>query len=128
MSGGVRLGNEALVSVDNRRLYALQRVAVAEHPRRCRIQVNVLGDKGEVLRHIKKFRTRTNGLSVSIGEWSGVGRDNASDFSTMRVWDWRSAVAKADETTGAETSQAREAAELGSCGSWEYLDGKDVLR
>merc|ERR1712129_203479 len=81
-----------------------------------------LSDKGEMLRHLKKFRTRTDGLSISIGEWSGVGRDNASDFSTMRLWDWRSAIGSTAESSNVE------AAELGSCGCWEYLDGKEVLR
>merc|ERR1712094_76460 len=96
-----------LFSMDNRRLYTLQRAAVAQHPRRCCVQIDVLRDKGEVMRHLKKFRTRTNGLSISIGEWNGVGRDNAADFSTKRIWDWRSALGKT-------RMQKLEAADAGS--------------
>ena len=108
------MGAERLFSLDNRRLYLLQRAAVAQHPQRCCVKVGVIADKSEVMRHLKKFRTRTNGLSISIGEWNGQGRDNASDFSTMRVWDCRSAVAKANESTTVGT-QAKDAASLGSC-------------
>lgn len=123
--GCQRLGAEGLFTVDNRRLYALQRAAVSRYPRRCRVTVAVITDRYEVLRHIKKFRTRTNGMSISVSEWNGVGRDNARSYSTMRVWDWRSAVARLEEG-GPEAVRA--AAEAGSCGCWEYLDGQDVRR
>ncbi|CAE8720923.1 unnamed protein product [Polarella glacialis] len=43
------------------------------------------------------------------------------DFTVIRVWDWRSAVAKVVEG-GAADSSAAEAAGSGSCGSWEYVD------
>mmetsp|Transcript_129476 Transcript_129476/g.360670 ORF Transcript_129476/g.360670 Transcript_129476/m.360670 type:complete len:343 (-) Transcript_129476:196-1224(-) len=126
--GNHRRGPEGLFSVDNRRLYALQRAAVAQYPRQCCVAVAVITERNEVLKHLKKFRTRTNGLSITVSEWNGVGRDNARAFSAMRVWDWRSAVARAAEG-GAEASMlAAEAASTGSCGCWEYLDHRDIRR
>merc|ERR1712003_465055 len=81
------------------------------------------------MNHIKKFRTRTHGLSISVSEWNGVGRDNAKDYSVLRVWDWHSAVAKIDESNASDAAEvATEAAEKGSCGCWEYVDSKGVQR
>jgi len=126
--GGQRRGAEGLFSVDNRRLYVLQRAAVAQYPRRCRVAVSVIVDKAEVMKHLKKFRTRTNGLSITVSEWNGVGRDNAREFSTMRVWDWRSAVSRAAEAGPEAAAIAAEAADTGSCGCWEYLDNSGTRR
>lgn len=125
--GGFRLGAEGLFTVDNRRLYALQRAAVAQWPKRCRVPVQVITERSEVMTHLKKFRTRTNGLSITISEWNGVGRDNSKDFSAMRVWDWRSAISSI-EAGAAGVNAAMEAADVGSCGCWEYLDNQDILR
>mmetsp|Transcript_29927 Transcript_29927/g.93018 ORF Transcript_29927/g.93018 Transcript_29927/m.93018 type:complete len:340 (-) Transcript_29927:208-1227(-) len=127
-NGNQRHGDAGIFSVDNRRLYALQRAAVAQYPSQCCTAVSVITDKNEVLRHLKKFRTRTNGLSITISEWNGVGRDNARMFSAMRVWDWRSAIARAAEAGEEGSMLAVEAASSGSCGCWEYLDHKDVRR
>jgi len=126
--GSQRRGVEALFSLDNRRLYALQRAAVVHYPKRCRTKVAVITDKTEIMRHLKKFRTRTNGLSITISEWNGIGRNNAQDYNAMRVWDWRSAVAAVSSlhTEGLQTQV--DAASSGSCGSWEYLDFEDVCR
>mmetsp|Transcript_2680 Transcript_2680/g.7531 ORF Transcript_2680/g.7531 Transcript_2680/m.7531 type:complete len:349 (-) Transcript_2680:195-1241(-) len=121
-NGEQRRGSEGLFTVDNRRLYALQRVAVAQFPRKCRVAVALVTDRLEVMRHLKKFRTRTNGLSITISEWNGVGRDNTRAHSALRVWDWRSAVASVHEGVGEGNATAAEAAESGSCGCWEYLD------
>mmetsp|Transcript_295 Transcript_295/g.822 ORF Transcript_295/g.822 Transcript_295/m.822 type:complete len:391 (+) Transcript_295:16-1188(+) len=131
--GGELRAEQALFTVDNRRLYALQRAAIAHWPRRCITRVHVVADRVEVLKHLRKFRTRTNGMSINITEWHGIGRDNARDFNAMRVWDWRSAVPRAVETsstgggTEAETAMPT-AAQTGSCGCWEYLDNDDVRR
>lgn len=128
-NGVPRHGAQGIFSVDNRRLYALQRAAVAQFPAQCCVAVHVITDKNEVMRHLKKFRTRTNGLSITISEWNGVGRDNARLFSAMRVWDWRSAVSRAHELGNEEGNRlAEEAAASGSCGCWEYLDHKDIRR
>eukprot|EP00434_Breviolum_minutum_P035156 symbB.v1.2.031119.t1/scaffold3577.1/size53849/8 len=104
-NGEERRGVEGLFTLDNRRLYVLQRAAV--------------------LHHLKKFRTRTNGLSIFISEWNGTGRDNTKPFDVLRVWDWRSAVSKLEE--GGQAEQA-EAADAGNCGCWEYLDPRQVCR
>lgn len=122
--GSERRGREALFSIDNRRLYALQRAAVARYPKTCVVEVSVITDKGEVARHLKKFRTRLNGLSITISEWNGVGRDNARDYTALRVWDWRSVVTQAEENGSCMV----DAVEAGGCGSWEYLDAKGVVR
>jgi len=122
--GEERKGAEGLFSLDNRRLYALQRAAVAHHPRHCFVKVKVVSERFEVARHLKKFRTRTNGSSISITEWNGTGRDNARDFNVLRVWDWRSAVAKV-EGPGSGTA-AVEAADSGNIGCWEYLDARQT--
>lgn len=125
--GGYRMGAEGLFTVDNRRLYALQRAAVAQWPKRCTIPVEVFTDRLEVMKHLKKFRTRTNGLSITISEWNGVGRDNIKDFSAMRVWDWHSAVSSVQEGD-AGLKATLEAADAGSCGCWEYLDNQNICR
>lgn len=124
-NGGYRMGAEGLFTVDNRRLYALQRAAVAQWPKKCVAYVEVISDKNEVMKHLKKFRTRTNGLSITISEWNGVGRDNSKDFSAMRVWDWRSAVSSV-EAGGAKA--ALDAADSGSIGCWQYLDNQEICR
>eukprot|EP00929_Paragymnodinium_shiwhaense_P065408 TRINITY_DN32792_c0_g1_i1.p1 TRINITY_DN32792_c0_g1~~TRINITY_DN32792_c0_g1_i1.p1 ORF type:complete len:334 (-),score=53.63 TRINITY_DN32792_c0_g1_i1:2-1003(-) len=129
-NGKDRLGSEGLFTIDNRRLYALQRVAVAQYPRRCKVEVAVLKARDEIGRHLKKFRTRMNGRCVNISEWNGVGRDNAKDFSAMRIWDWRSAVQSAVAVSegGKVDDSVAKAAQSGSCGAWEYLDGKGSRR
>lgn len=124
-NGQERRGKEGLFSVDNRLLYALQRAAVAQHPRRCLVAVAVLTDRVEIAKHLKKFRTRTNGLSITVSEWNGVGRDNMRNHSAMRIWDWRSAVGRAED--GGAKALA-EAADTGSCGCWEYLDNTHIRR
>eukprot|EP00927_Polykrikos_kofoidii_P052048 TRINITY_DN45810_c0_g1_i1.p1 TRINITY_DN45810_c0_g1~~TRINITY_DN45810_c0_g1_i1.p1 ORF type:complete len:344 (+),score=62.99 TRINITY_DN45810_c0_g1_i1:97-1128(+) len=127
-NGVERLGEEALFSLDNRRLFVLQRAAVTRYPRRCKTAVAVIVSKEERARHVKKFRTRTNGLSVTICEMNGVGRDNAKDFTPIRLWDWRSAVAQVKAGNAQATESAERAASSGTCGSWQYLDGKGVHR
>lgn len=125
--GETMYGTESLFTLDNRRLYALQRAAVLQHPRHCTACVRVVTDRAEALRHIKKFRTRTNGLSITISEWNGVGRNNADGFSALRLWDWRSVVAHAMTVPAdSEALLAEAAMESGSCGSWEYIDSKGV--
>lgn len=123
--GNERLGPEGLFTLDNRRLYALQRAAVAHYPRTCKVEVVKVRERYEVARHVKKFRTRTNGMAISISEWNGTGRDNARDFNIMRVWDWRSAVAAVKE---GQKASSVEAADTGSCGCWEYLDPEGICR
>lgn len=124
-TGKHKKAEEGLFAVDNRRLYALQRAAATQWPRRCKVEMQLVVDRAEVLKHVKKFRTRTNGLSITVSEWSGVGRDNAKDFSVLRVWDWRSAISSA-QSGGASGSTA--STDTGSCGSWEYLDNQDTRR
>mmetsp|Transcript_20420 Transcript_20420/g.47618 ORF Transcript_20420/g.47618 Transcript_20420/m.47618 type:complete len:338 (+) Transcript_20420:62-1075(+) len=126
--GSERLAREKLFTLDNRRLYALQRAAVMRFPQKCRVAVGEIVDKSEVMRHLKKMRTRTVGLSVSVSEWSGTGRDNAKDYNTMRVWDWRSAVAPVEFLLRDAEERVHEAADSGKCGAWEYLDGKGEVR
>ncbi|CAJ1406387.1 unnamed protein product [Effrenium voratum] len=140
-NGEERRGVEGLFALNNRRLYVLQRAAVYHYPRKCKVRIEVVTERWEVLHHLKKFRTRTNGLSIFVSEWSarrhprnlwqcsreprhGTGRDNTKHFDVLRVWDWRSAVAKLEEG-GPEHEQA---AESGSCACWEYLDPKGLCR
>jgi len=126
-NGEQRLGSSMLFTLDNRRLYVMQRAAVLQYPRHCVTRVNVVTEKSEVMKHLKKFRTRTNGLSITVSEWNGHGRDNARHFSAMRVWDWRSVISSIEWNSG-ERSDAVAAADLGSCGCWEYLDFQGVQR
>jgi len=126
-NGGYRMGAEGLFTVDNRRLYALQRAAVAQWPKKCTVPVEVIAHRGELMKHLKKFRTRTNGLSITVSEWNGVGRDNIKDFSAMRVWDWRSAMSSVQDG-GDGLKAAMEAANAGSCGCWEYIDNEKITR
>ncbi|CAL1135957.1 unnamed protein product [Cladocopium goreaui] len=57
-NGEERRGVEGLFTLDNRRLYVLQRAAVYHYPRKCKISVEVITERWEVLHHLKKFRTR----------------------------------------------------------------------
>lgn len=127
-NGEERRGVEGLFTLDNRRLYVLQRAAVYHYPRKCKISVEVITERWEVLHHLKKFRTRTNGLSIFISEWNGTGRDNTKHFDVLRVWDWRSAVSRLEDGGPAEQEQAAEAADAGNCGCWEYLDPQQICR
>eukprot|EP00913_Durusdinium_trenchii_P024962 g23429.t1 len=151
-NGEERRGVEGLFTLDNRRLYVLQRAAVYQYPRseqsgremrsaadvesrlralppdiwqrKCKITVEVVTDRWEVLNHLKKFRTRTNGLSIFVSEWNGTGRDNTKHFDVLRVWDWRSAVSKLEEGP----AEQEQAADAGNCGCWEYLDPRKLCR
>jgi len=103
-TGKDKMGEEQWFTLDNRRLYALQKAAVKMWPKRCCVVVRVLrGDFGHAL---KKFKTLTNGRTVEVGHrfWKG----EAVDKNDNMVWSWEAAV-ECKDTPQAEEAPVKEA-------------------
>lgn len=82
--------SENLFTLDNRRLYCLQKVATTLYPKRCVVDIVELPQGAPTrVRELKKFRTLDRGLSVMIG-----GRQ---DGETLMRWSWREAVGLAED-------------------------------
>lgn len=80
-NGDQLLGDRAWFALDNRRLLALQRTAVARWPAKCCIAVRVLEEvPGQTIGELRKFRTTTQGRSVEVGDEG--------------LWCWRDSLAK----------------------------------
>mmetsp|Transcript_65954 Transcript_65954/g.121694 ORF Transcript_65954/g.121694 Transcript_65954/m.121694 type:complete len:358 (+) Transcript_65954:127-1200(+) len=79
---------ERWFSFDNRRLYCLQKAAAAVWPRQVRCEVVEIPTNLARMRELRKFDTRTFGLSVIVGR-----RDDPSP----EVWSWRKAVGIPEE-------------------------------
>lgn len=79
---------ERWFSFDNRRLYCLQKRAAAVWPRQVRCEVVEIPTNLARMRELRKFDTRTFGLSVIVGR-----RDDPSP----EVWSWRKAVGLPEE-------------------------------
>jgi len=101
-TGKDKMGEEQWFTLDNRRLYALQKAAVRMWPKRCCVVVRVLrGDFGHAL---KKFKTLTNGRTVEVGN-----RFWGDDASTNPTWSWEAAV---ECLPNVDSAQEHEAARL----------------
>lgn len=79
---------ERWFSFDNRRLYCLQKAAAALWPREVRCEVIEIPTNLARMRELRKFDTRTFGLSVICGR-----RDDPSP----EKWSWRKAVGLPEE-------------------------------
>mmetsp|Transcript_36574 Transcript_36574/g.108693 ORF Transcript_36574/g.108693 Transcript_36574/m.108693 type:complete len:378 (-) Transcript_36574:165-1298(-) len=84
-------------TLDNRRLYCLQRAAVAHWPKRVAVVVEVLYAATEGV--LRKNDSSSAGLSVSIGHSPKALTDH---------WEWRSAAAAASGNDDAATVRAAE--------------------
>lgn len=91
-SGCELYGEKEWYTLDNRRLYCLQRVAAAKHPEEVRVPVLVVQQEEGSCREFRKFRTPDRGRTVAIGH-----RDSAS----MPRWSWRKEVGLPEEVLSA---------------------------
>jgi len=99
-TGRDKMGEEQWFTLDNRRLYALQKAAVRMWPKRCCVVVRVLrGDFGHAL---KKFKTLTNGQTVEVGN-----RFWGNEASTNPIWSWEVAVKSLPNADSAQQEAAR---------------------
>lgn len=85
---------ERWFSFDNRRLYCLQRVACRHWPRRVVIETEEVPLELARMRELRKFDTRTFGLSVAVGRREDMHNDN----SALSTWCWRSSVGIPEES------------------------------
>lgn len=86
-------------TLDNRRLYCLQRAAVKFHPKEVRIVVCIVRQEdAAVTREFRKFRTLDCGRTVGIGH-----RDEAE----IPRWSWRKELGLPDEELPVGTAMAR---------------------
>ncbi|CAE8710519.1 unnamed protein product [Polarella glacialis] len=87
-------GKRAWFALDNRRLLALQRVAITKLPQLCCVAVRCFETPGgpgartqssgqSLERELRKFRTVTEGWAVDVGEREG----------SCHLWSWREAIA-----------------------------------
>eukprot|EP00928_Gymnodinium_smaydae_P009770 TRINITY_DN13662_c0_g2_i1.p1 TRINITY_DN13662_c0_g2~~TRINITY_DN13662_c0_g2_i1.p1 ORF type:complete len:345 (-),score=60.85 TRINITY_DN13662_c0_g2_i1:258-1292(-) len=79
-SGQELYGPLGLYTLDNRRLYCLQKVAAKLHPVEVRVLVSVVRQEDGNCREFRKFRTPDLGRSVGIGH---------RDSTTLPRWSWR---------------------------------------
>jgi len=96
-SGCDLYGDREWYTLDNRRLYCLQRAAAALHPEEIRVAVSVVQQEEGNCREFRKFRTSDRGRSVAIGH-----RDSASPR-----WSWRKEVGLPDEVLSAGLAVAK---------------------
>lgn len=77
--------SESWFTLDNRRLYCLQKVAARLWPERCTVDVVAEIRKDRRMREIRKFRTLDSGESIMVG--------SRVDGVPFRRWAWRAYVA-----------------------------------
>eukprot|EP00928_Gymnodinium_smaydae_P022700 TRINITY_DN18981_c0_g1_i1.p1 TRINITY_DN18981_c0_g1~~TRINITY_DN18981_c0_g1_i1.p1 ORF type:complete len:612 (+),score=86.48 TRINITY_DN18981_c0_g1_i1:60-1895(+) len=100
-SGAPVFGDERWFTMDNRRLYCLQRAALAVWPRLCCMSVNIIESVPGDRKIMGKFKTTTEGASICVGH----AKDAAED---CEVWDFMAELNKA----AANNSGHEDAAEL----------------
>lgn len=96
-AGNELYGEREWYTLDNRRLYCLQKAATARHPAQVRCPVLVIQQEEGNCREFRKFRTPDRGRTV------GVGHRDASDNPR---WNWRHEVGLADEVLSAGVALA----------------------
>lgn len=80
-------GEERWFTLDNRRLYCLQKAAINAWPRTCCIAVKVIDAVANDRQELRKFRTTTEGATISVGR----SKDAPEDLLT---WDWQMELTK----------------------------------
>lgn len=87
---------ERWFTFDNRRLYCLQRAATSVFPREVRCEVvAVPGDLAKT-RELRKFDTRSFGLSVVVGKRED-NKEERREGAAGERWNWRAAVGLPEE-------------------------------
>lgn len=87
-SGNELYGEREWYSLDNRRLYSLQKAAAKLYPKEVRCAVRVIRQEDSNYREFRKFRTPDLGRTVGIGHREAV---------EMPRWSWRREVGLPDE-------------------------------
>lgn len=82
---------EAWFTLDNRRLWCLQKAALKLLPENCTADVIAEVRKDRRMREIRKFRTMDNGQSINVG--------SVVDGVPFEKWDWRAEHANPNRTT-----------------------------
>lgn len=114
-NGDQLLGDRAWFALDNRRLLALQRAAVARWPARCCVVMRVLEEvPGTTIGELRKFRTTTQGRSVEVGDEG--------------AWCWQDAVAASGAERPAELEpEGLFAEDLWDARNWAAAAVEDAL-
>jgi len=97
-------GKQRWFTFDNRRLHCLQRAALERWPRLCYVAVKVTAMASDDRKVLGKFKTTTEGESISIA----LAKSSAED---VVLWSWRSAF---KEKFGDEAPYARHLAFVSS--------------
>eukprot|EP00418_Pyrodinium_bahamense_P044193 CAMPEP_0179203742 /NCGR_PEP_ID=MMETSP0796-20121207/101563_1 /TAXON_ID=73915 /ORGANISM="Pyrodinium bahamense, Strain pbaha01" /LENGTH=298 /DNA_ID=CAMNT_0020908615 /DNA_START=18 /DNA_END=911 /DNA_ORIENTATION=+ len=96
---------ESWFTLDNRRLYCLQKVAARLWPERCTVDVIAEIRKDRRMREIRKFRTLDSGQSIMVG--------SRVDCVPFKRWAWQAAVAAQQQQAAVAARQMAGAAEAG---------------
>jgi len=91
-------GEREWYTLDNRRLYCLQRAAAALHPQIVRCVVSVIQQEEGSCREFRKFRTHDRGRSVAIGH---------RDSPMLPRWSWRKEAGLPEEVLTAGSTIAK---------------------
>jgi len=99
--GNELYGEKEWYTLDNRRLYCLQRAAAALHPQQVRCAVLVIRQEDGSWREFRKFRTCDRGRTIRVGH---------RDAPNLPQWSWRHEVGLPEEELTAGVSLAKPAA------------------
>lgn len=146
-------GERAWFALDNRRLYAFKRKALAALPKRCCIVVRCLEEAGSALRELRKFRTTSEGRVVEVSArfgrgdtwWDELREDVEEPLDTDRLLDASSWAPQVVDTGVERTNLELEAirhqrrrdslskakvAELVACpdNGWQYIDPSGTIQ
>lgn len=97
--GNELYGEREWYTMDNRRLYCLQKAAVALHPKEVRVLVKVMRQEDGSCREFRKFRSTDRGRSVRLGH---------KDSPDLPRWCWRLEVGLSEEILPAGTPLPRQ--------------------
>lgn len=105
--GNELYGEREWYTLDNRRLYCLQRAAVALYPKQVRVLVSVVHQEEGSCREFRKFRSVDRGRSIRLGH---------RDSPDLPRWCWRLEVGLAEEVLPAGSALPRRRDGRGSAG------------
>mmetsp|Transcript_2974 Transcript_2974/g.5158 ORF Transcript_2974/g.5158 Transcript_2974/m.5158 type:complete len:281 (+) Transcript_2974:93-935(+) len=97
--GNELYGEREWYTLDNRRLYCLQKAAVRFHPHEVRVVVNVIRQEEGSCREFRKFRSIDRGRSIRLGH---------RDLPDLPRWCWRLEVGLAEEVLPAGSALPRQ--------------------
>eukprot|EP00913_Durusdinium_trenchii_P022954 g21553.t1 len=95
--GNELYGDREWYTLDNRRLYCLQRAAVSLYPKEVRILVKVVRQEDGSCREFRKFRSTDRGRSIRLGHKDGLPGGRGRDSPDLPRWCWRLEVGLCEE-------------------------------